>query len=529
MRCLIIAVMGIGLAPVVLENTAAAQPNERRREFVEGVLRALVETQVLPHLAREGQPPQGTPPAPRPSTDPRYREARGAVEEFSTQSGELIAVMRQEERVRPELRPLLGDAIAVKAMTDALLRRADAQPDAALLAQGFPAVDQHWRTLATRLEGSYTVSGTCRQCVRKLNACGGQVCQKLGLSPQVDREEIVQLLANLSGHLRGLLDDIAGGRQLSRESQVVLIEGQRLQMQVNLLTATASRPCPYEEFLGQYRSLHKNWLALANRIRSLDLRDCECRLRRIDHVHRQLHEMLWIPFEFDRRGLARDATLLARSVDAACACVSLKMLLAVPNAEDVVEAARELQSMCADFSQAAAGQDSLDSLRWDFRPLDVQWQELRSCFQGLASAELSQHLADVDDGVLAVQELLGITPLVDVEQAIELAGQVDSLTDQLQHDVVERLGPSSRYPASFRRDAAAAADAVHGAAHQLHDDLLRHPQAESVRKNAERLAASWQALQEYVGRLDHRDQAIVTRNYERLAPALARLQMMFVY
>jgi hypothetical protein len=147
----------------------------------------------------------------------------------------------------------------------------------------------------------------------------------------------------------------------------------------------------------------------------------------------------------------------------------------------------------------------------------------------LAAPDLSQHLAYLDDNIQAVREFLGIRPLVDVEQAVELAAQLDSLTDQLQHDLRERLGPSSRYPPPFRRDAAAAADAVHDSAHQLHDDLLRRPHSESVRKSAERLSIAWQALQEYVGKLDYRDRAVVTRYYDRLAPVMARLQMMFVY
>jgi hypothetical protein len=38
-----------------------------------------------------------------------------------------------------------------------------------------------------------------------------------------------------------------------------------------------------------------------------------------------------------------------------------------------------------------------------------------------------------------------------------------------------------------------------------------------------------ESLQAYIARLDHRDRALVTRHYEQLAPAMARLQMMFVY
>ena len=154
---------------------------------------------MLPDAARDSQPPPGKPPAPRPPADPRYRESRAAVEEFATQAGELVARLGQEERARPELRPLLADAMGVKAMTDALLRRTEADPDLTLMADGFSTVDQHWRTLATRLEGSFAVSAACRQSVHKLSECGSRVCQRLGIRPQVDQDELVRLVGRVGG------------------------------------------------------------------------------------------------------------------------------------------------------------------------------------------------------------------------------------------------------------------------------------------------------------------------------------------
>ena len=98
-------------------------------------------------------------------------------------------------------------------------------------------------------------------------------------------------------------------------------------------------------------------------------------------------------------GLTRDAMLLSSSVDTACEHISLNMLLAMRDAASVVETARELQSLCQDFHRAAAGQDSLDSLRWDFRPLDVQWQQFGACFRDPISPELTQQLALVEENI----------------------------------------------------------------------------------------------------------------------------------
>ena len=105
---------------------------------------------------------------------------------------------------------------------------------------------------------------------------------------------------------------------------------------------------------------------------------------------------------------------------------------------------------------------------------------------------------------------------------------MDSLADLLQRDVMTRVQQSPRYTPQFRRDIAASAEAVHKLAHDLHDGLARQRQPESFGQRSDALAAAWQKLQEYVSKLEPMDQAVVTRNYERLAPAMVRLQMMFL-
>ena len=252
-------------------------------------------------------------------------------------------------------------------------------------------------------------------------------------------------------------------------------------------------------------------------------------MRQIDHVHRQLHNVLWIPLEPNRAGLARDATLLNSSVDetyrthlaehatgnARCGervrCCT-RIAVAVPETSSELPPDRIRSSPSAGISARwmSSGNSSVAVSGSDFARAD-------------SAAGFGRGEHPVCSGAI------GHCALLDFEQAVELAGLVDSLADLLHRDVAERVGSGPVYTARFRRDATAAAEAVHEAAHQLQDDLLHHPRPESVRKSSESLSAAWQTLQEYVGKLDHRDRVIVTRNYERLAPAMARLQMMFVY
>ena len=383
-----IFVVVVGLVVGWLGTPAWAQRDERRRNLIEDALRVLVETQVLPHLTPDrqpGPPPPPRPGGPRPGGDPRHREIRRAVEEFAADAGELVSTLRRDEQARPEIRPLLGDAIAVKALSDALLRRAEFQPGGEVFSESYPAITQRWRSLSLRLEGSFAVSATCRELARKLDASDRRICQALDISPEVDREAAVQLLAAMSGHLRSLQEEIATDARHSRDAQLLMLQTRQLQIEANSLTAMLGYRSKYDDVVGQYGKFYDSWKTLAERLRVDEYRSAGRRIRSIRHLHNELHELLWIPRGLDRAALAYAALELQRNLQTLCEQVSLKTLLTLPDGATVLKATRELQTMCADFATSAARNDTLDSLRWDFRPLDVQWQQYRSYFQESAA------------------------------------------------------------------------------------------------------------------------------------------------
>ena len=103
-----------------------------------------------------------------------------------------------------------------------LLRRTEADPDLALMADGFSAVDQHWRTLATRWKDPLPCPLLCRQSIQKLSECGSRVCKYLGISPRGGRGRTRAAVGRLAGHLRGLQDEIVNvSQQVAQHSSPV--------------------------------------------------------------------------------------------------------------------------------------------------------------------------------------------------------------------------------------------------------------------------------------------------------------------
>ena len=145
MRLVFMGSVSIGL---LLATTVRAQDDrrEQRRQFVEGILRTLVDSQ----LKNEPQPPPGVR---QPPLDPRLRDAHTTLRSFSEESSQLILALRQEDQLSPSLRPILTDVLRVKATCDVLVQRAPFYNEQQFAGQ-FQQMDRDWRGVSHRLRAN---------------------------------------------------------------------------------------------------------------------------------------------------------------------------------------------------------------------------------------------------------------------------------------------------------------------------------------------------------------------------------------
>jgi hypothetical protein len=539
MRLLLITVPCICLAYICFAGAAYAQvreqdQQERRRQFVEDLLRTLVDTRVLRESDRHRRvtvPVRPSPPRPRPSLSSEYRDARRAIDELSVGAGELITALRRDERLSPGIRPYLGDAITFKAMTDALIRRADAYPDTAALAAGLSPIDQHWRVLSHRLQHTPYLSSSSQACLRKLTDRHRRVCQLLKLAPQLDRAALAQRCLALAADIDTLLENVAFDVTQQKDRNELLTQGRKLLSQVNYLASAVAADATRDTVVAQYTKFYAEWRSFAGHLRvAKAFRYLERGIRRADRLNLQIHDLLWIPRETDRAGIAYTARLLVSDFNFLCDRVTLTDLLAWDDGPAAVEKMREFQALCTEFNRAAAGKPNVEDLRWDFRLLYVEWQQIRDRFVTPAETETTRRLALMDETILAMRELLDSSSVVNQETVVELAAEVETLAELMNRDMISCVGRPGRYTPQFRQQAAACSNSFYNLARQFHAGVIRGgPNDATVRKTCSDLAYTWQRFQGYVAQLEHHDRSAVMRHYERFAPAMARLQIMAAY
>ena len=155
---------------------AQTPPQAGRRQFVEGLLQSLIDSQ----LDREAPPPNRS-PLPRP--DDKLIAARQHLDSFSTESAELINHWSANAAQAPGTRQMLGDLIKLNATVSNVQSRAANARRVEDLAPDFVALDRDWRLMAYRMKQIEGLSPECVRCIGHLNELDTTLCGVFGISP----------------------------------------------------------------------------------------------------------------------------------------------------------------------------------------------------------------------------------------------------------------------------------------------------------------------------------------------------------
>ncbi len=184
-------------------RTASTQSQTQRGQFVDGLLRNLVDSTQLDFNSRTPLAP--VPPA---NATPEMRQAQQRVKAFADGASQLITALRYEERYSPNVRGMLGDALNVKATADVLTQRVLGISDPKQLSNEYAALGQAWRLLSHRLRQEPNISSQVLQWVTSLDQSNEALEQLLKLDPQVERNELAHHFAVLASDFEHLAEDI---------------------------------------------------------------------------------------------------------------------------------------------------------------------------------------------------------------------------------------------------------------------------------------------------------------------------------
>ena len=526
------------LITVLALQMATSDAWAQRRELVDELLKTLIESQV--NRGRGPRPPEVAPPpaevAPRPvevapRPDSSTRLARAEAQAMSVDAMQLAQTLQIESRSLPQLRTHLGRLIQVQAALDGINQgrgphQGHAMHSPESLAQNYALINRDWRMIEYQLQQQSDLSPKSKLLVKAVADHDRKLCQMLSLEPQLDRTELVRLAGELTTNYRQLMDDVYLDLRRSPQLPALLQKGQQLQLRFRQATSLIDR-AGYDQLVVEYKKCQRDWRDLTAAIHPLATDRIRRSQFRVEQSGRAIQEQLWIPIELDPLLIRQLVQTVEADAERMMASIALPDLLAHPQPESVLKAAREFHQTCGLFIAAAQGEFDRDSLLWDYRLFDVQWRAFAGQCRGFNSPLIQQQLMDVESRMAMLRGALGLDTGIDQGQLTQLAASLDELCFQFEQTVEQRVLNSGKYNAQFQTQFKQEIEALHEAAHVLHEEVTTEHDAEHLATHANDIVRTWKVCKSRVAQCLPEHQQLLYQTIAETEPQIVSLQVMF--
>lgn len=500
-------------------QVARVASDQSRGKFYDGISKGLVNSL----NSWQQQYPNQTPQA---NQSPQIQTARRSIQSIADEAGQLITALRYEERYSQHARGLLGEALRVKAMADVLLTRSSSVATIEQLSSEYAAIDQQWHLLSHQIQQTQNLSNTVMERVRRMDQINTDLEKQFNLQPQMDTGGLIYYFSALSEDLNNLAEDIRIDLFAHEKRQELTSSVLRLQTKSQRLRLATENNYRYDDVAEYYKSFHTEWLATKNQLRNIQNRYIHRGINRIAQLNNQIHELLFLPPVIDGRDILYQADMLRSQVDATANEISLKELLEQPNANELFIKTREFYTLCSDFRNSVATETQLDNLRWDFRGLEVAWDDVKTSLNPMRRQETIQNISSIESSITQLRYDLGLNAVAET-QAIELASSLTNMTGLMFYEVNRIVGRSSQFSSQFRNQAVSQAEQLKKTAEQLGTYLARQQDGPEIAQLSRRLAQQWNDLQSTLGQIPYGQRAELAQTGQQLGPAVAKLQVMY--
>lgn len=455
------------------------------------------------------------------------QQARQLIATFAADAARLISALQIEQRYSDRVRLLLGDAALLKASADVLAQRSQSMSTIPQFAAEYAAVDAQWRPLDQQLKMLPDAGNRVLQETERIGATSKQLSKLLRLEPQMQRDELGYQFAALRAELDRLTEDIQVELYANPDRVELANRVRALQSRAAQLSAALDTSYAYRDVKRYYKQFFDDWTATKRMLRSLDNRYIQRSISRLGQTNNRLHELLWLAPVIDGADILYLADMLKKNVDYIGDQITLTRLVALPNSRQIFDKAQDFHALCDSFREHVANSTELESVSWEFRELDVAWNDLRNLIAPLRNETANQYVALIDGSIMELRDTMGQPSSLDPAESLQLVSELNNMTEMLYNDLKRYVGQSDRYPASFRSQAVNLANNLQNLAKSLYQSVSDRRSDSQVRQQAGELSNRWNELQQLLTKLPEPDRTSIARATQYIGPALAKLQILY--
>jgi hypothetical protein len=506
-----------------LNSLAFAQSSgtNKDRERIDNLLQSLIELELQ---RRELDRIERTRPAPRPlsnAPDQNLDQVRNLLDKFSKDTSILIYEIDDAGAKIPTLRNHLTSALKVRARAGVLAERSQQTDDLAEIVRQFEGLDRDWRSLSYNLKRMKDLPDSSKRQLATLNSYDAQLCELLKVKPQLNRHELLRQALALSADLSNLVEDIEVELGSTDRTRRILLSSHKTQQQANQLSLIVTGQSTEDAIVSEYQTFRKLWQPLAAALRTVENRYIERSIRRIRSTDHSLAALLWIDRQVDNQQLIDIAATLTKDTDEFFARTSLKLLIELPNQDEIIPIADEFYGVLQNFSDIVDRNEPHSAVvdAWQF--VDKSSQQFLAAYSQLKSQSALSVLSDIEHTLTALRQSLQLGTDDHFKPAIDLAANLEILADHLDIDTNRWLNRKSE---PFRTEALKETAAFADATHHIHEGLISRVDKTQLQTETVSLFATWRRVYNHISKCNTSDRAHLARTATKITPLLIELR-----
>ena len=539
--CFVFAIQSVASAQI------SDQARRQRREFVGGLLKTLIESQV------EGQDFRSPPPGPfqpgrvdprvDPRKDPRVNPPRRPVpirqpvagsremqqfrthlNSFGQQCDGLVLALQSSQYDTRSARVLLADVMHVKAQCDALIRQAAYVAEPAKIVPAYQTFDQNWRVVTHRARQLPGIGTTCTKHIDQMYSVGTEICTCLGIDPSINRVKLLQSMSATKLSLQHLLQDLHYDNRDNPRVRPVIEQGQELYSQIGHGAQLVQRE-PYDVLVTAYKQNTKEWRRFARKLRPFKTERVRQGIQDIEELGRAIHQQLWLPIELDFEDILGITREIEADSNRLFASITLEDLMGCPNPGLVINSAREFQSNCGTFANSL--DQRLESWIWDYQLFNVQWQTLRRLCEPIQVPRVVRRIKEIDDAMDGLNQMLGQGPAVTHHDLIDLYSQLDGSFTDLDLTIRRNIANDRNYDRVLRQDMVNRSRLLHDSVHRCQQALLRGGSQSDLNDEFASILSEWTLLKQQSSNCNEQHRKAFAKYRREIEPVMVKLQVVF--
>ncbi len=509
--------------------TAQDDARERRRKFIEDLLKTVNESQAIQNqLGDRG----GNPLPPRdnrsvPAIPQNVIEARRQITELSGGLDQIVRTLYQASDKSPLLRSLSADALQIRAQCNAAAQAAATSADPQFIATNFALVDRQWRVFQHRLSQAPGLNREFRQLIDQVAATEANCCQLLGLSPQLDRTELVRQASSLSTSFEYLLQNLHFEARNNRSLAQCCRDGDGLLTELRQALALVDRGT-HENIVDNFREFQSKWRRWLQDVRRIQSPRIQQDVANIEQICASMSDLLWLQPEFESEYVVDMLVAIRNETDALFSSITLNEMVLCDSPQQLVGAARDFQRTCAQLAGAAAVAEGPEELISGLRTLDAKWADFQGRLAPLKSPLIQSHVASCNTSLEQLRQIFGTRSEMNHEEIEHSIAELDELSHQLMETVAATVLRDRNYNAGLRQSLDQLTTQFHSLAHELHSGSTRDLHVVLKPGDLRSISGTWEQLRGKFSEIrdPHRQALGVLR--AQIEPIIARLQVVFI-